>query len=82
MGQRWNDFYSPKVSTALMGLGLIVEVLRSHSYAPLGRILPDEWSARRRELLPDNVRYLLERQKSMIPAEFEPAIATSEWPQT
>jgi hypothetical protein len=47
----------------------------------VGRTLPDEWSARRRDL------YLTthnnhNRQTSMIPVVFEPTISIGEWPQT
>ena len=69
-------------STALLGLGLLFEVPRSHSrHNTLGKIPLDEWSARRRDhyLTTDNTH---KKQTSMFPAGFEPVIPASEQPQT
>jgi hypothetical protein len=67
-------------STAPVGQGLpILEISRSHSDShTLGRTPLVEWSSRRRDL------YLTthNRQISIPPVGFEPAIAASERPQT
>ena len=69
-------------STALVSLGLLYEVPRSHSGTPRSvGLLPDEGSAPRRDL------YLTtynthKKQASMHPAGFDPAISASERPQT
>ena len=46
----------------------------------LGRTPLDEWSARRRNLLPDNTKHTPETTLRAV--EFEPTIPASEWPQT
>jgi len=66
----------------LVGQGfLVIQASRSHSDTTLGRTPLDEWSARRRDpyLITHNTH---KRQISMHPAGFEPAIPTSERPQT
>ena len=68
----------------LMDQGLlIIEALRPHSvtHTTLGKTPLDEWSARRRDLYL-KTHNTHNRQTSMLPAGFEPAIPASEQPQT
>jgi hypothetical protein len=69
-------------STALVGLGFFVEVMRSHSDThTLGTTPLDERSARRKVfyLKTHNIH---KRQTSMPPAGIEPAIPERKRPQT
>jgi hypothetical protein len=72
-----------KDSTALVGLGLLYKVPRSHSFrhTTLSRISLDERSARRRDLYP-TTHNTHNGQTSMSPAGFELAIPVSERTQT
>jgi hypothetical protein len=69
--------HSPPVGQAL----LIIEASRSHSHTTLDRTPLDEGSDRRRDLYA-TAHNTHNRKTSVQPAEFEPAIPTSEQPQT
>jgi hypothetical protein len=60
---------------------LIIEASRSHSDTPLGKTPVDEWYTRRRDLYL-TIYNTHERQTSMLPVAFEPAIPASERPRT
>jgi hypothetical protein len=70
-------------STAIVGLGLLYEVSRSHSvgHTTIGRTPLDEWSARRRDLYL-RTHNTHKRQTDMPLAGFESAIPASERPLT
>jgi hypothetical protein len=68
--------------TAVVGLGLLIEVSRSHSgHTTLGRTPVDERLARCRDLY-FTTHNSDKREKDIPPAGIESAIPESEWPQT
>jgi hypothetical protein len=79
----YNFRFSYHESTTLVRPGLLHEVPRSHSFrhTTLRRNFLGEWSARRRDLYL-TTHNSLNRQTSMAPVRFEPAIPVSKHPQT
>ena len=53
----WLSFFFYHGATAPVGQGLFIEDSRSHSDTKVSRTPLEEWSARRRELLPDNTQH-------------------------